>query len=183
MDREVYILLTYTGTLFSKIIKRYIREPYTHVSIAFDKDLNELYSFGRKIPTNPLIAGFVKENINAGVYDIYKDTTYALYSLKITETQYRKLRNLITKFKASQDKSGYNLIGLIGIVCGIPINRENHFFCSQFIAALLKESDVKIFKKEPGLIGPSDFRNSKHLKFIDSGVLKEYNYKAKSVGY
>ena len=51
--RNVYILLTDTGSLFTRLIKRFTNSPYNHVSIAFDKSLNTLYSFGRKHPYNP----------------------------------------------------------------------------------------------------------------------------------
>lgn len=39
------------------------QEPLNHVSIALDRELTEVYSFGRKQPDNPFIGGFVKEDI------------------------------------------------------------------------------------------------------------------------
>ena len=48
MCKKVYILLTDTGTLFTKSIKTYTKAPYNHASISFDVGLEELYSFGRK---------------------------------------------------------------------------------------------------------------------------------------
>lgn len=50
-DVEIYVLLTNTGTLFSKTIRWYTKNMLNHASIAFDRDLNEVYSFGRKIRT------------------------------------------------------------------------------------------------------------------------------------
>lgn len=49
----IYILLTHSGSLLSKCINIYTKEPYTHVSIALDTNLKELYSFGRLNPTIP----------------------------------------------------------------------------------------------------------------------------------
>ena len=43
-EKRIYILLSHSGSLFSKAINIYTKAPYTHVSIAFDKNLNELYS-------------------------------------------------------------------------------------------------------------------------------------------
>ncbi|MDU5946686.1 MAG: hypothetical protein E6Z15_06375, partial [Paenibacillus macerans] len=44
-ERSVYILLTNTGTLFTRVIKGYTGAPYNHASISFDRELSELYSF------------------------------------------------------------------------------------------------------------------------------------------
>lgn len=69
-EKEMYILLTDTGTLLSKLIKCFTNAPYNHVSIVFDKRLDEVYSFGRKEPRNPFIAGFIRED----VYLVHTDT-------------------------------------------------------------------------------------------------------------
>lgn len=56
-DPSVYIMLTNTGTLFTKLIQGYTKAPYNHASISFNRELSELYSFGRKHPANPLNGG------------------------------------------------------------------------------------------------------------------------------
>lgn len=45
--KKIYIILTYSGTILSRLIKVYTREKYCHVSVALDENLNEMYSFGR----------------------------------------------------------------------------------------------------------------------------------------
>lgn len=62
--RKIYIVLTYTGTILSKIIRIYTRAEFCHVSLSLDKRLNKMYSFGRLNPYNPFIGGFVHEGIN-----------------------------------------------------------------------------------------------------------------------
>ena len=51
--KKVYIILTYSGTFLSKIIKYYTRDEFSHVSISLDSDLKKMYSFGRLNPYNP----------------------------------------------------------------------------------------------------------------------------------
>lgn len=80
----VYILLTDTGTLFTKSIKKYTKAPYNHASIAFDPTLKEMYSFGRKNPSNPINGGFVKEDVYTGTYSKYPDTTCVIYKLEVS---------------------------------------------------------------------------------------------------
>lgn len=61
MERNytIYILLTHSGSLPSKLIRMYTREPYSHVHCS-GSNLNELYSFGRLKPSNPIFGGFVR---------------------------------------------------------------------------------------------------------------------------
>jgi hypothetical protein len=182
-SKEIYILLTQTGTLFSKTIKAYTGEPFSHVSIAFDIELKEIYSFGRKKPNNPLIAGFVAENISSGTFAKYSNTTCAVFSLTVNLEQYEQIRDVIKYFSLRSDNYRYNLLGLIGIIMGYPIERENTYFCSQFVATVLKKSGISIFDKSPGLVTPSDFRRSEHLNLIYSGKLRNYNnYTSYSIG-
>lgn len=173
--KEIFILLTHTGTLPSKIIKMYTREPYSHVSIAFDPELNEVYSFGRKCVNNPLIAGFIKEDIKGGVYAKFKNTTYELYSLKIAENQYERLKIEINKLYKRKDIYKYNFLGILGVLMNRPIGSDNSYFCSQFVAHILEKSSIKLVKKPSGLVTPGDFRRSNNLKLIHTGVLCEYN--------
>ena len=51
--RKVYIVLSQTGTVLSRILKLYTRSPYNHSSIALTEDLEVMYSFGRLNPYNP----------------------------------------------------------------------------------------------------------------------------------
>ncbi|KNF08617.1 hypothetical protein CLPU_6c01030 [Gottschalkia purinilytica] len=173
-SKEVYILLTYTGTLLSKLIRLYTKIQYSHASISLDKDLTELYSFGRKVPRNPFIAGFVKEDIKEGVYSIFSDTICAVYSLEISDEQYNKLKENIEAFKFNSNNYRYNLLGIVGIPLNIKIKRKNHFFCSQFVSTVLKNSNIYLFDKPVELITLEDFIKCEKLKVVYEGYLKEY---------
>lgn len=35
--KKIYIILTHTGTILSKIIKEFTKDEFSHVSIALDK--------------------------------------------------------------------------------------------------------------------------------------------------
>lgn len=173
----IYILLTHSGSLLSKCINVYTKEPYTHVSISLDEELKELYSFGRLKPRNPIIAGFVKEDIFNGTYARFPETKCALYSLDINELQYRKLIRKLQRFKRDGDKYGYNLIGLIGVMVNYPVERKYNYFCSQFVSSLLKSSGIKLIDKDSGLTSPRDFRECKELNLVYEGKLQNYNLK------
>lgn len=181
--KEIFILLTHTGTIPSKIIRFYTREPYSHVSIAFDLDLNEIYSFGRRFVNNPIIAGLIKEDISGGTYAKFKNTTYELYSLSISSKQYYKLKSEVQSLYKVRDKYGYNFLGLLGIVVKRPISRRNAYFCSQFVATVLERSDIKIIKKPSGLVMPGDFRRAKGLRLVRKGILSKHKANINNIRY
>ncbi|WP_019639725.1 hypothetical protein [Paenibacillus fonticola] len=68
-DIQIYILLSSRRTIVTKMIGLYTRAPYNHASIAFDSELREVYSFGRKHPLIPVFGGIVKENIHSVVFE------------------------------------------------------------------------------------------------------------------
>lgn len=173
--KTIYILLTYTGSLLSKMIKMYTKYDYTHVSLGLDIDLTELYSFGRLIPSNPIVAGFVKEDIRNGTYAYFSNTECCLYSIDIDMEQYNRLIECIHSFSLEKDKYSYNLIGFLGIIINKPIYRRHSYFCSQFVAYILEQSGIKLFDKHPALVTPYDFQTNPRLNKIYEGRLMEYN--------
>ena len=73
--KKVYIILTNSGSLLSKVIKFYTKKEYTHVSISLDRGLRKMYSFGRLKAYNPFIGGFVHESKNHGPFKRFKNIT------------------------------------------------------------------------------------------------------------
>ena len=63
-NQYLYIVLTRTNTVTSRLIHIIKHDKYTHAAISLDKNLKSMYSFARKHTFNPFIGGFKKENIN-----------------------------------------------------------------------------------------------------------------------
>jgi hypothetical protein len=173
-NRNIYILLTDTGTWFSRLIKLYTKAPYNHASISLDDNLEELYSFGRKVYYNPLSAGFIKEDLNQGVFLYKKNTKCILYKIAISENQYEEIFQKIDQFKCFPQHYRYNLLGVMGIALNKRIVRENAFTCSQFVASVLTASGIYAFEKYTELITPEDITKIPQLQFIYEGKLSDY---------
>ena len=60
--KKIYIVISQTGTILSRILKALTKNPYNHSSVALREDLHVLWSFGRRHPYNPFWGGFVKES-------------------------------------------------------------------------------------------------------------------------
>lgn len=172
--RNVYIVLTQTQTYPARIIHLYTHEPYAHASIAFDEDLEEMYSFARRGIRNPFNAGFIEEDINSGIFGKFRSTTCSIFRLKITEKQYIRLREEIEIFKRNKDAYSYNFLGLIAAALNIPVRSKQRYFCSQFVAYVLERSGIRIFNKSYALVKPRDIRLNPRLQAIYRGKLCEY---------
>ncbi|MGN0143432.1 MAG: hypothetical protein ACI398_00520 [Clostridium sp.] len=175
MEKDIYIMISQTNTGCSRILQFFTGDPYNHASISLDENLNSLYSFARQKLYNPLIAGFVKEDINSGIYKIYDNTLCEIYRLKITDEQYKALEESINEFKNNESEYKYNFAGLIAILFNIPYHRPKHYVCSQFVAYVLQQSNVIEFDKHFTLVRPYDFKSLSGLDLVYSGKLCEYS--------
>ena len=168
---EVYIIFTDTKTSLSKMIKTYTQHPFSHVSLSFGPELAEVYSFGRKNVSNAFIGGFVKEDMHN---HLFQRAHCAVYKCTVTPAGYSAMRSLISEMEQQHDQYTYNLSGLFGVVMKRGVERKNSFFCSQFIAELLKRGGVRVSDKPASLMMPRDIFYSKELQFIYSGMMTGY---------
>jgi len=170
-NRNVYLLLTDTGTLFTRMIKLYTKECYNHASIGFDRDLQEVYSFGRKRPRNPFIGGFVKEDIHSS---LFKNANCAVYVFNVTEAQYNDMLQLIKEIEENQKKYRYNLLGLFAIALNKHFNRKHAFFCSHFVATVLQEGRLLETNKHLCMVTPKDLKQVSTHRLVYQGRLQSY---------
>lgn len=171
MEKTIYIVLTDTGTLLSKAIGMYTRKDLNHASIAFDEELTEIYSFGRKQQYNPFIGGFVRENVAEG---IFQDADCAVYRCEVSDEAYSRIREKILQFELNQSIYKYNFIGLFGVALNKEIRRERAFFCSQFVATVMQESEMHRLLTTPCLTMPHHLTCIPHLELVYEGALQTY---------
>ena len=86
--------------------------------------------------------------------------------------EYDRMRDKVLTFKAEQKKYKYNLLGLFGIALQLNIQRENAFFCSQFVATILNESTIDIAK--PSSVQPHQFAEYPDIELIYEGKLMHF---------
>lgn len=168
---RVYILLTQTTSVLTRMIKFCTKKPYNHASLAFDERLEYTYSFGRINPNDPLIGGFSHERLDIGVF---KNAQCQLLSLDVTPEQYSKMRKRVAEIEANQIKYKFNLIGLFGARFDFDLKRKHAYFCSQFVSTVLQE--VGLFPEDfpSHLVKPSDLVEHINLKIEYQGPLARY---------
>ena len=52
-NKQIFIVISQTGTVLSRILKRITGAEYNHASLSLSPDLKKMYSFGRRHPYNP----------------------------------------------------------------------------------------------------------------------------------
>lgn len=155
--KKIYIVLTHTGTTLSKIIKTYTKDEFSHVSIALDNKLQEMYSFGRLHPYNPFWGGFVHEYIDKGTYKRFYKTMARVYSYEVTEEQYEKLKNNIKQIEANKEDYKFNIVGLVAVGFHKKIGKEKSFYCAEFVKYVIEKANIDM--NLPTIIKPEDFKN------------------------
>jgi hypothetical protein len=167
-------MISYTGTKVSRLLRLFTRNKYTHVSISFDEELNELYSFGRRNLYFPLIGGLIKEDLDDGVYKKYVETYCCIYEIETTEDKFYEAKQILNNFLSEQSEYKYNFIGLVAMALNFPLQRKYHFVCSQFVAFILNNTGIVKFNINVYLARPKDFESITGSRLIYSGVLKDY---------
>jgi hypothetical protein len=171
LSKDIYIVLTGTGTAFSGFIRWFTKADLNHASIAFDRELREVYSFGRKKMYNPFVAGLVQENF---VDPFYNRADCAIYQLRVSPEEYDTMYNHVQGMMQNQERYKYHLLGLVGVLFNIKINRANAYFCSHFVASVFEETKVHPVNKPSCFVTPEDFALCLYPHKIFSGKLSYY---------
>lgn len=170
--KQIYVVLTHTGTILSRIIKCYTKDEFSHCSISLDIGLKEMYSFGRLNPYNAFWGGFVHEDINRGTFKRFYRTKARVYSLEITDEQYEKIRKKIRKIQKNKEKYRFNTLGLFAAGFHKKIGKEYSFYCAEFVKYVIESAAIDTGL--PEIVKPEDFKYMKGLREIYSGLLRKY---------
>lgn len=170
--KKVYIVLTHTGTLLSRMIKGFTKDEFTHSSIALDVELKQMYSFGRLNAYNPFIGGFVHESIHNGTFGRFYNTQAKIYALEITDKQYESIQKRISQIETAKENYTFNVWGLFAAGFHKRIGKEHSFYCAEFVKYILENSGIQT--NLPEIIKPEDFKKLENLELIYEGYLRKY---------
>ena len=171
--KNIYILLTRSDTLLSKLVQLFTADPYTHASISFDEGLQPLYSSARKNGETMFPAGPCTEVFHRGFYYKHRNIPCALYELAVPEEVYETARSEAQHFARNSDLYSFNIIGLIMCNMGIPFHPKYKYFCSQFVAEILTRSDALQLPKDTSLMKPMDYTRLPQLRCRFQGLLRD----------
>lgn len=171
--KTIYILLTRSNSVLSRLIHIATDENYTHVSISFEKSLQPLYSSSRKNGRTIFPAGPCIEEFHRGYYKRNLFIPCALYELQVSDEVYFMAKQEVEQIINHSANYRYNIIGLLLCQMNIPFHRERHFFCSQFVGEVLYRSHALRMKKDTSLIHPCDYMKAPELVCQFQGRLND----------
>ena len=171
--KKIYLVFSHTGSFPSHIIRLYTRKKYSHISISLDKELKEMYSFGRLNPYVPFLGGFVHENPRKGTYKRFKNTDSIIYSLDVSDDVYDIMKDTIEEINRNKNHYHYNILGFIAVFFHFSLQRKKHFTCAEFIRYLFNKSHLDF--NLPSVIKPDDFQKINDLNLIYTGKLNAYH--------
>ena len=114
--KTIYVLLSRTGTAYSRLIHRATGDVFTHAALAMYAHLGEMYSFCRRYARLPWPAGFEREHLHSGVYGSHPDAPCAVYAAHLADADFERLRAGLRGRMAEKWAHGYNLLG--ALACG-----------------------------------------------------------------
>lgn len=174
MEKSVYVVLSQTGTMFSKALKFFTHAEFNHASISLSPTLEKMYSFGRLNPYNPFIGGFVEEGKNIGTFKRFYKTTALVLEFKVSEEKYKAIEYFIEYFKMNKKDFHYNYLGVLFACFKRHHTSSKRFYCSEFVKTCLETFNIENASELPKIIKPIDFLklNNKHI--IYKGFLQNY---------
>lgn len=178
--KYIYIVLSHTGTLLSRIIKLVTGNEYTHSSIALNESLDEMYSFGRLNPYNPFLGGFVQEGKGIGTFKRFKNTKVGVYKLEVTDEQYCEILENIKYIEKNKEKFKFNILGLALAGINKRVVKKNTFYCAEFVRYVLKKSGINV-ENLPKTIKPESFKEITNARLIYKGLLRNYDKNSKDL--
>jgi len=157
----ISVLLTRYYSGFANFIYWLSGRGYTHASIALDKTEDVYYSFN--------FNGFCREYPKRQKRRRGKSVCY---HLEVTLESYQKIKDRIEDIEETQEEWYYNRMGVFLCLLRIPLRRQKHFFCSEFVAEMLLLSENIFLKRRPSLYLP----NQLNFELKQQVCLKEIVY-------
>ena len=173
-DRQIYVVVSQTGTILSRILKIFTRARYNHASVSYDGTLETMYSFGRLNAYNPFFAGFVREGRNRGTFKRFRNTEAVVIAIPVTEELRESFRRDVVAMYGHRADYEYNYFGLFLAAFGITFRARNTFYCSEFVRYILERHRVIAPGAFDGIVHPADFLSLTGGRVIYRGKLRDF---------
>lgn len=175
-EKVIYLLLSRFYNPGAKIIEIMTGCYYSHTSIGLSEDMNTFYTF--------VVKGFLIEDLNRYANKENFILPCQLYEIVVTEEEYDRIKRILRFYVKNRHKFAYTQFGLAMALMRIPFKRKYKYFCSEFVAEVLKRSKVMKFKRPTSICMSKHLLKDKQAKKIYEGnvrsLVQELNIKAQA---
>lgn len=172
--KKIYVILSQTGSIVSKIIHIFSHRKYNHASLSLDDSLDKMYSFARKYTHCPFIGAFVTESKGKGTLKYFKDTECVVLEMEVSEDTFEKISARVEDMLKNSDKYKYNYKGLFAGIIKKHYTVENKYYCSEFVKSVLEDSGAIEKGKISEIAYPHEFLSLEKAVKIYEGKLNDY---------
>lgn len=180
-NKDIYIIISHTPSVVSRIIKKFTHTPYNHVSVSLDAELNHMFSFGRRYKYFPWIGGFVRESLYSGTMGRFTETEAIVLMMNVDGEAYDDIRVKLEDMLEHKYSYRYDTLGLLMAIFGKRLKRDKHYYCSAFISELLVESGIEDGDNFKEIVRPLDFMNLPDTREVFRGKLREFPEQAQRI--
>ena len=173
--KKIYIIVTQTGTILSRILKRTTGAKYNHVSISLDSSLRTMYSFGRKYTYIPFLGGFVTESPFYGTFKRFSETEAVVIAVEVEEKIYYEMEKFLHTMYTYRMSYHYNYLGLLLAAFRICYKKPKHYYCSEFVKDMLVRFDIVEKGRFQDITQPIHFLNLAIGGVVYRGKLRCYD--------
>ena len=178
----VYIILYAHDSLVGKSIRRLTNQPYSHASVSFDTSMNNIFTFGNRYIYNEdkeiyyRKFGAGRESFKKidGKWSYPPKTPYVIYCLWLPKENIDRMKKRIHEIYNKPDAYRFSYDGLVKFYLNMSSESTNKMFCSQFVASLLAYGGMDL-DKLPSLYSPYQLKDIKDVRYVESGLLKDFN--------
>ena len=176
----VYIVLSYTDTLFGHIIRRVTKSTFTHAGISLDSDLKKIYTFKYETETHEDgariedLAWYLHKSDNALI---------SVFTFFVGPKVYKIIKDKIDFFMKNTDNTKYSFTNVVNILlnrslANDPMNMS--MVCSQFVDTILRVANINLVNKTSNLVLPQDYyiENNPKVYKVYEGYVKDYKDKS-----
>lgn len=147
-EKYIYIMLSQTLTDFGSVIRRVLDSEYNHASIAFESNLENLYSFARYHNCIPFVAGPVNEFPERFTLNKKDYVQVKIYRIPVTPEQHAH-GEALAKHCMEDDSYLYNLFSALTFPAFRGISTYKAYTCSEFVVHLMNAMELSHGTEKP----------------------------------
>ena len=173
-DKQIYIVVSQTGSLPSRVLRWITGDEYNHVSISLEEDLDTMYSFARRYAYYPFWGGLVRESRRYGAMRRFKKTQAVVMAISVDGELYSKMREYLEQMYLNRKQYHYNYLGVMLAGIHVHYHPTNHYYCSSFVKEMLVYFDLIKVDEMKRIVHPIDFLERFGEQEIFCGRLHDY---------
>ncbi|MBE5925396.1 MAG: hypothetical protein E7270_00170 [Lachnospiraceae bacterium] len=134
-SESIYIVVSRTNTKMGRLIRKFTRYDYNHISVSLNDALEPMYSFAREYYNNCLQGRFVEESLNRyGMNNM--QSKLKIYEIPVDRETYIRVKSKIKQMYIARKEYPYDFVGA---VVKRKRGKNQKYTCISFINEILED--------------------------------------------